>query len=121
MNPPYLGIRKMKKENADFLKEYYPNNYINLFEAFVVRALEILVKNGVCGYVSSNTFLTLSSHESIRSSLLTKTQIRYLENVGNVFDGPTVNASIMIFKNCKPNSDSTIVCIHENNEILQKQ
>jgi hypothetical protein len=121
MNPPYLGIRKMKKENADFLKEYYPNNYINLFEAFVVRALEILVKNGVCGYVSSNTFLTLSSHESIRSSLLTKTQIRYLENVGNVFDGPTVNASIMIIKNCKPNSESTIVCIHDNNKILQKQ
>lgn len=121
MNPPYLGIRKMKKENADFLKQHYPNNYINLFEAFIVRAIELLGKNGICGFVSSDTFLTLSSHEKIRSMLLTKTHIKYLESLGNIFDGPTVNASIMIFENVKPKSDSEVICMHEGSHIMRKQ
>lgn len=110
MNPPYLGIRKMKKDNADFLKKNYPNNYINLFEAFVVRAIELLVKDGICGFVSSNTFLTLSSHENIRNMLLMNTQITYLENLGHIFDGPTVDACIMILHNTKAKKDNKIEC-----------
>lgn len=123
MNPPYLGIRKMRKESADFLKQNYPNHYINLFEAFIVRAVELLESNGVCGFVSSDTFLTLSSHEKIREVLVCKKQIVELVTLGNVFDGPTVNASIMIFRNMKPSSETVtrLVCNNQEKYILQKE
>ena len=123
MNPPYLGIRKMRKESADFLKQNYPNHYINLFEAFIVRAIELLEKGGICGFVSSDTFLTLSSHEKIREVLVCKKQIVELVTLGNVFDGPTVNASIMIFNNSMPTSDTMtrFICDNQEKMILQKE
>lgn len=123
MNPPYLGIRKMRKENADFLKKNYPEHYINLFEAFIIRAIELLDKDGICGFVSSDTFLTLSSHEKIRELLVSNKHIAELVSLGNVFDGPTVNASIMIFRNCKPKKDSETIyiCGDECKKILQRE
>ena len=122
MNPPYLGIRKMKPELSRFLKDNYPKNYNNLFEAFVARALELLSKDGMCGLVGTDTFLTLESHKNIRAQLLKETVINEINKVGNVFDGPTVNAVIMVFTKKKPQK-TTEVLVTDNagtRHILQK-
>lgn len=127
MNPPYLGIRKMKPEVADFLKTYYPKNYFNLFEAFIVRAYELLVNGGICGFVGTDTFMTLDSYENLRVMMLQKTKINRIEQIGNVFDGPTVEAVIMIFEKNKDNKNHKVICKSETSqfkyesEILQQQ
>ena len=127
MNPPYLGIRKMKPEVAEFLKNYYPKNYFNLFEAFIVRAYELLEKNGICGFVGTDTFMTLDSYENLRVMMLQKTKLNRIEQIGNVFDGPTVNAVIMIFEKNKDNKNHKVICKSETSQfkyestILQQQ
>lgn len=127
MNPPYLGIRKMKAETADFLKKYYPKNYFNLFEAFIVRAYELLEANGICGFVGTDTFMTLDSYENLRTLLLNKTKINRIEQIGNIFDGPAVNAVIMIWEKNKDNKRHKVTCKSETSQfkyesnILQTQ
>lgn len=127
MNPPYLGIRKMKPEVADFLKTYYPKNYFNLFEAFIVRAYELLENKGICGFVGTDTFMTLDSYENLRILMLQKTRINRIKQIGNVFDGPTVNAVIMIFEKNKDNKNHKVICKSETSQfkyesaILQQQ
>ncbi len=116
MNPPYLGIRKMKTEVADFLKTYYPQNYFNLFEAFIVRAYALLEDNGICGFVGTDTFMTLESYENLRMLLLNKTKINRIEQIGNVFDGPTVNAVIMIWEKNKKNKEHEVICKSETSQ-----
>ncbi|MDD3138018.1 MAG: N-6 DNA methylase [Lachnospiraceae bacterium] len=127
MNPPYLGIRKMKEETANFLKTYYPKNYFNLFEAFIVRAFNLLENNGVCGFVGTDTFMNLDSYENLRVLLITKTRLIRIEQLGNVFDGPTVNAVVMIWVKNKNNKDHRVLCKSDSSQfkyeshILQEQ
>lgn len=99
MNPPFVDSRKMDEKTLEFLKEEYPNNSRNLFSAFIQRAIELNSKNGRIGFISSDTFLTISSFTSIRKELLQKT-IENATLLGNeVFDGPTVSAVILVVKN----------------------
>ena len=112
MNPPYLGLRRMKKETADFLKQYYPDNYNNLFEAFVIRANQLLDKNGICGFVGSDTFLTLDSFDNLRMVILRDFRLKKLIKLGiNVFDGPTVRAAILMLQKNSNNKSNYVECI----------
>ena len=108
MNPPFVDARKMDAETSEFLKKEYPNNARNLFSAFIQRAIELTVKKGVLGFISSDTFLTISSFSDIRKEILSKT-ISLATLMGHgVFDGPTVSATVLVLKNCS----------WKNNEIM---
>ncbi len=102
MNPPYSGLRKLDEDTAKFLKDYYPRNYHNLFEAFVERATELICKRGYIGFISSDSFLTLESHTNLRTMILDKTYIHMIVNLGaGVFEGPAVKSAILIFSDEK--------------------
>ncbi|MCI8991138.1 MAG: N-6 DNA methylase [Eubacterium sp.] len=120
MNPPYLGIRKMKPEVSKFLKKYYPKNYINLFEAFLVRALQLLGKNGVCGFIGSDTFLTVNSHRNIRETLLKQSSIIEINETGKVFDGPTVDSVVMLLMNKKPLKSNEFLYVNDEKKVCKK-
>ena len=99
MNPPFVDSRKMDERTLEFLKEEYPKNSRNLFGAFIQRAIELNTKNGRIGFISSDTFLTISSFTSIRKELLQKTIEKAILLGNGVFDGPTVSAAILLIKN----------------------
>ncbi|MEN3005941.1 Eco57I restriction-modification methylase domain-containing protein [Dehalobacterium formicoaceticum] len=111
MNPPYLGIRKMKPETSRFLKKEYPKYYSNLFEAFIARAEELLAKNGYLGFVGSDSFMTLDSHDKIRELMLTQFAMKKLIKLGvGVFDGPTVSAAVLVAVKSNKNSSNVVEC-----------
>lgn len=107
MNPPFVDARKMDSLTSEFLKEEYPNNSRNLFSAFIERAIELVAKKGLIGFISSDTFLTISSFTSIRKEILGRTIVQATLLGNGVFDGPTVSAAIMILKN-STNKDNEI-------------
>ncbi len=119
MNPPYLGIRKMNKTTSTFLKKEYPKYYNNLFEAFVARAEELLIKNGFLGFVGSDSFMTLDSHDKIRELMLTQFAFRKLIKLGiGVFDGPAVSAAVLIAIRSSKNASNIVACC-DNYKITQ--
>ncbi len=110
MNPPFVDARKMDGATAQFLKKEYPKNARNLFSAFIERVIEISKKNGLIGFVSSDTFMYIGSFENIREIIIDKTTIREIINLGNnVFEGPTVSSVIHIYLNStKGNKTNTV-------------
>lgn len=94
MNPPFVDARKMNSDTLELLKEYYPNNARNLFSAFIERAIELLDKKGYLGFISSDTYFSISSFAQIRDMILAN-KIERVDLLGNgIFDGPTVSAAI---------------------------
>lgn len=99
MNPPFVDARKMSGETLELLKTYYADNARNTFGAFIEKALILLKKNGILGFISSDTFFTLSSFSSIRNIILSR-QFIEADLLGNaVFDGPTVTSAMLFIRN----------------------
>lgn len=122
MNPPYLGIRKMDKETSEFLKKEYPKYYNNLFEAFIARSEELLIKNGYLGFVGSDSFMTLDSHDKIRELLLISFALKKIIKLGtDVFDGPAVSAAILIGKKTNKNSRNIVECSNASKQLADKK
>lgn len=118
MNPPFVDARKMSEEALDLLKTYYPDNARNLFGAFIERALDVLDKKGVLGFISSDSYFTISSFQKLRSKLLQQT-ILEVDLLGtDVFDGPAVSASLMFIVKEK-SKKNVIKVIDRRNKNLQ--
>ena len=74
MNPPYLGSKGMNSELKDFAKKQFPNSKSDLFALFMERAFSLLTDNGYNAQVNMQSWMFLSSYESLREWLLdTKT------------------------------------------------
>lgn len=99
MNPPFVDARKMDTVTSDFLKKEYPKNSRNLFSAFIERAIELTVKKGIIGFISSDTFMYIGSFDKTREMILNETAIKVILTLGRgVFEGPTVDSAISIYE-----------------------
>ena len=83
----------------------------DLFGAFIVRALDVLDKKGVLGFISSDSYFTISSFQKLRSKLLQYT-IEEVDLLGiDVFDGPAVSASLMFVVKDKSKKNIIKACL----------
>lgn len=74
MNPPYLGLKGMNSELKEFAKKEFPNSKSDLFSLFMERTFSLLTDNGYNAQVNMQSWMFLSSYESLREWLLdTKT------------------------------------------------
>ena len=116
MNPPFVDARKMNGETLELLKEYYPNNARNLFSAFIERAIELLDKKGYLGFISSDTFFSISSFSQIRDLLLNY-KIQRVDLLGNgIFDGPTVSAAIVFMQKVSGKGNQIEVNVYDKDK-----
>ena len=108
MNPPFVDTRKMNNETKEFLSEYYPDNSRNLFSAFIQRAFELTSKEGIIGFVSSDTWMAIGSFEKIRNLILDNSLIKKCLHLGfGVFDGADVSGVVFLLdkqKNARQDS-----------------
>jgi hypothetical protein len=119
MNPPYLdlsaasrrfngktGYDEIRKLH-EFLQVNYKKSSHNLFAAFIERVLELIKKDTVWGFIGSDTFMSLSTFEGLRDMILDSQTIISIDHLGlNVFEGPVVNAVILVLKNRKINKNT---------------
>ena len=70
-NPPYMGGRNMNAKLIDWIKSEYPDGKGDLFSAFIVRIHSLSKSNAQIGIMSPNVWLYISSHERLRSFVLT--------------------------------------------------
>ena len=80
-NPPYMGnLSDRVQEYA--LKNYYIFRY-DFYSIFISKALKLKKTNGFVALVTGNSWLTLSSYESLRRYILSNTTIQNLSGLGN--------------------------------------
>jgi hypothetical protein len=103
-NPPYEGQSKQDyikalshhyDEKYDFYKTI-PRMRHDLYQKFIIRAWELAHDGGVVSYITSNTFLTLSSKQTTRRILQSNQLHNLLLSNPDTFDA-TVNPAIFSF------------------------
>lgn len=87
-NPPW-GF-DFSEENKKFLRNKYfsaEGESIESYDVFVEQSIKNLKKTGMMSFILPEAILNVHAHFNIRKFILDKCNIKYLEFLGEVFDG----------------------------------
>ncbi len=94
MNPPYMGGKGMQPDLRDFALANYSRGKSDVFAMFIERGIEFSRPSGMCGMCTMQSWMFLSSYESLRGWLLENVSIDSLVQIGyNSF--PELNSKIV--------------------------
>ena len=124
-NPPYVNMNNIKDENS---KSFYKKNYktmkemCDLYSLFTERTKFLLRKNGLLGFIFSNSWLGIKSFLTFREFLAKDVKVtRLVELPEKVFVDATVKTCICFYTNLKPSeNDSIEICKCENELFYSK-
>ena len=74
-NPPYMNAKGMTDRTKKFAEDYYQSVKSNLFSMFMIRIREIVKPGGDVGLMTPISWMSLSSFEALRLSLLKNSTI----------------------------------------------
>ena len=110
MNPPYMGSGNMNAGLSDYVKRNYPDGKADLFSVFMLLAKDALKPNGKYGMINMQSWMFLSSFESLRINLLKETCIESMLHLGpRTFDelsGEVVQNTAFVITNSEPTADT---------------
>lgn len=88
-NPPYLGSSRFNSKLSDYTKKYYPDEKADLSMVMFKKALSSLcVQNGFVAFITTSSWMFLSSFEKMREKLLCNYEITSLVDFGTeLFEG----------------------------------
>ncbi len=69
-NPPYMGSSSFNPFMSKWVKKHYPDSCKDLCTAFIERILGMLNKSGLAGITGTNSWMFLSSFETLRNMLI---------------------------------------------------
>lgn len=81
-NPPYMGGKGMNADLKDFARKYYPNSKSDLFAIFMERAFNLLSKYGLNAQINMQSWMFLSSFETMRETMFDSKTIFDLCHLG---------------------------------------
>lgn len=92
-NPPYMGGKGMNLEVKKFAKENFPDSKTDLFSMFIERGFIWCKPSGLNSMVTMQSWMFLSSYESLRDKFLAERTILSLLQIGyNSF--PEMNSKV---------------------------
>ncbi|MHA1670212.1 MAG: HsdM family class I SAM-dependent methyltransferase [Promethearchaeota archaeon] len=111
-NPPYLNkSSKYVKENRKSLRNLYGKiNAHETYSMFIVNAIWCLKEGGKLGFITSDSFLTLSTHKKLRKYILENCKINEI-----------TLAPTKLFSNQKVNTNPVIIILTKNLGIKNKE
>ena len=109
-NPPYMGHSNMNAQLSVYVQGKYKTGRDDLFAVFMLVCLRLLADKGKMGMINMQSWMFLSSFESLRHELLSKYNIDSLLHLGpRTFDelsGEVVQNASFVLTNTRPNSFS---------------
>ena len=92
-NPPWCADGALK----------YDSLYKEIYDAVTDKSLTLLNNNGILSFVLPEAVLNVKTHKTIRKIISENNSIKYLEYIGNAFDGVQCPSVIVqILHNNKP-------------------
>lgn len=98
-NPPYMGSSNMDEKLSKFTKEYYPDTKSDLFAVFIEAGNKMVRKHGLNCMVTMQSWMSLSSFEKMRTTLLNTKIITNLMHMENMVMGIAFGTAVTIFQN----------------------
>jgi len=107
-NPPYIRIQHLDEQQRKFIQRNYhfcKSGSTDIYIAFYELALSLLTKDGICGLITPNTFLSTETARALRSHFARSGNLLQLTNYGDIqlFANATTYSAIVIF-NAKRNA-----------------
>jgi len=96
-NPPYMGASGMNGKLAEFVSKTYPDSKGDLFACFVERGNELTVHYGCNCMVTMQSWMFLSSYESLRNKLMATRTIKSLLHMENMVMGIAFGTAVTSF------------------------
>ena len=87
-NPPYMGSSGMSAKLAEFVKKQYPDSKSDLFAVFMEKVREYAKQGGKIGLVTMNSWMFLTSFETLRKCIIEQDSIETINHLGmEAFEG----------------------------------
>lgn len=101
-NPPYIRIQHLPEEQRLFLQEHYrfcQSGSTDTYVAFFELADRLLSQDGVCGYITPNSYFFSETARPLRNYFQVHRNLRLITNYGSVrvFDNTGTYAAITVF------------------------
>ncbi|MDF3201945.1 BREX-1 system adenine-specific DNA-methyltransferase PglX [Pseudomonas sp. 1912-s] len=102
-NPPYMGGKGMNGPLGAWAKENYPSSKSDLFAMFIERNLDLTLPAGAVAMITMQSWMFLSSFESLRARILGQNTILSMAHLGaRAFDsigGEVVSTTAFVLEN----------------------
>lgn len=124
-NPPYMGGKGMNPRLSTWAKENFPSSKSDLFAMFIERNLDLAVKGGAVAMITMQSWMFLSSFESLRSRILSQHTILSMAHLGaRAFDsigGEVVSTTAFVLENShKPDYRGAYMRLVDGNSESEK-
>jgi len=107
-NPPYLGMKKADDLLKMFAKSQYARSYRDLATMFMERSLSLVVRGGVCGILSLNSWMMTITFKKFRSLILSATQILNVVHLGRGIAGVALDFATTVYTTGSSDHDFSI-------------
>lgn len=98
-NPPYIRTQIIGREKAQEIAERLNlAGRVDIYYAFLVYTKNVLKKDGISGYITSNKFMTIKAGNSVRNYMIQNYKIHHITDLGDTkLFTASVLPCIMIF------------------------
>lgn len=125
MNPPYMGSGRFDSVLSKYVKDNYADGKADLFSVFMLMAQGRLIPNGKYAMINMQSWMFLSSFQTLRESILKTMQIDSLLHLGpHTFDelsGEVVQNVAFVVTNHKPNTTGTYYRLVDGANCAEKE
>ncbi|WP_338959619.1 BREX-1 system adenine-specific DNA-methyltransferase PglX [Fusobacterium vincentii] len=125
-NPPYMGGKGFSPKLKTYVEKNYKDSKSDLFAVFIERCNEFTKKNRYTSMITMQSWMFLSSFETLRKNIIEKTEIKSLNHLGtrafSEIGGEVVSTVAWISKKINSKSEGTYIrLVDYNNAELKEQ
>ena len=109
-NPPYMGGKGFSPKLKTYVEKNYKDSKSDLFAVFIERCNEFTKKNCYTSMITMQSWMFLSSFETLRKNIIEKTEIKSLLQLGYGVIGIAFGTTAFSLKNSLPNESKGNYC-----------
>ena len=104
-NPPYMGGKGFSPKLKTYVEKNYKDSKSDLFAVFIERCNEFTKKNCYTSMITMQSWMFLSSFETLRKNIIEKTEIKSLLQLGYGVIGIAFGTTVFSLKNSLPDEN----------------
>lgn len=116
-NPPYMGGKGMNTALKDFAKKTFPDSKSDLFAMFIERGFDWCKDSGFNSMVTMQSWMFLSSYETMREKLLQDRTLSCMVHMGNGVMGIAFGTAATVMLNNHVNNYEGSFSYCENDDV----
>ena len=125
-NPPYMGGKGFSSKLKAYVEKNYKDSKSDLFAVFIERCNEFTKKNCYTSMITMQSWMFLSSFETLRKNIIEKTEIKSLNHLGtrafSEIGGEVVSTVAWVSQKKSPKNDGTYLrLVDYNNADLKEE